>query len=110
VILVISDTILFPMAIDTRTWTLVNPVAAGRARNPEPASRAGDGPIRTVAFFSNSKQHAAEIEAAMGAALARRFGIEPRYFAKPNASVAASAKMIQNIATECDAAVVGSGD
>jgi hypothetical protein len=66
--------------------------------------------LQTVGFFSNSKQHAAEIEAAMAAALKERFEIEARFYRKPNASVPATKEMIANIARECDAVVTGSGD
>jgi hypothetical protein len=68
------------------------------------------GPLRTVGFFSNSKQHAAEIEESMARELEGRFHIEARYYRKPNASVPATAELIKNIATECDAVVTGSGD
>jgi hypothetical protein len=83
------------------------------ARRREPAAaqaKADSRPLNTVAFFSNSKQHAAEIEAAMAAALRERYGVEPRFYSKPNASVGAAPELIVNIATDCDAAVVGSGD
>jgi hypothetical protein len=91
------------------TWTLVDPVA--RRRQPLPAAVAPpDRRLRTIGFFSNSKQHAAEVGAAMAAALRERHGIEARFYSKPNASVGGSDHLIVNIATECDAAVVGSGD
>jgi hypothetical protein len=63
-----------------------------------------------VGFFSNSKQNAAEIQAGMASALAGRFGIAPRFYRKPNASVPAPPELLVNIATECDAVVTGSGD
>jgi hypothetical protein len=63
-----------------------------------------------VGFFSNSKQNAAEIEGAMARALTDRFGIAPRFYRKPNASVPATPELLANIATDCDAVVTGSGD
>jgi hypothetical protein len=46
----------------------------------------------------------------MAAALKERHGVEARFYSKPNASVGAGPELLVNIATECDAAVVGSGD
>lgn len=90
-------------------WILVDPVARRRENAPAVIARRR-GELRTVAFFSNSKQHAAEVEAALAEALVRSNGITPRFYSKPNASVAAAPELLRNIATECDAAVVGSGD
>jgi hypothetical protein len=92
------------------SWVLVDPVAEAR-RSPAPeAAGSRNGPLRTVGFFSNSKQHAAEIEEAMAAAIAERHQVEIRLYRKPNASVSATPELLTNIATECDAVVTGSGD
>lgn len=95
------------------TWRLVDPVARRGAHVPAPALRssASDEPApRIVAFFTNSKQHAVEIEAAVARALSDAHGIEARFYSKPNASVGASTEMLRDIARECHAAVVGTGD
>ena len=91
------------------TWSLVDPIAQQRKMVAAKAVRS-KGTIRTVGFFSNSKQHAAEIEEAMAKALVDRYGIEARFYRKPNASVPGTKELIMNIATECDAVVTGSGD
>jgi hypothetical protein len=97
------------MAAATK-WVLVDPIARSRrAAETAPAQKAGSA-LQTVAFFTNSKQHAAEVEAAMASALKTEHGIEPRFYSKPNASVGATPELLRNIATDCDAAVVGSGD
>jgi hypothetical protein len=93
------------------TWRLVDPVARRAASAAASPPRAGEESApRTVAFFTNSKQHALEIESAMARALSEANGIDARFYSKPNASVGASPQMLRDIAKECDAAVVGTGD
>jgi hypothetical protein len=91
------------------TWSLVDPIAEPRKAVAAKAVRS-KGDVKTIGFFSNSKQHAAEIEEAMANVLVKRYGIEARYYRKPNASVPGTKELIMNIATECDAVVTGSGD
>jgi hypothetical protein len=92
------------------TWMLVDPIALPSAAAAAAATETATGPIRRVGFLSNSKQHAAEIEAAMAEAMATAFAIEPRFYRKPTASVGATAELLRAMAAECDAAIVGSAD
>jgi hypothetical protein len=92
------------------TWVLVDPIARPSAAGIAATAETAAGAIRRVAFLSNSKQHAAEIEAAMAEAMAAAFAIEPRFYAKPNASVGAAPELLRAMAADCDAAIVGSAD
>ena len=82
------------------SWVLVDPVAEAR-RSPPPEARASrTGPLRRVGFFSNSKQHAAEIQEAMAGAIAQSHQIEIRLYRKPNASVSATPELLTNIVAD----------
>jgi hypothetical protein len=95
--------------VPAHRWVLVDPIASPRPTVR--ARRAGRRrQIRTVGFFSNSKQHAAEIEEAIAGSLGARHRFEARFYRKPNASVGGAPELLENIATECDAVFTGSGD
>lgn len=91
-------------------WVLVDPVGKTRRITPRTPAERRDGAPRKVGFFSNSKQHAAEIEEAMAAAIAGRHPVETVFYSKPNASVSATPELIQSIAQECEIVFAGSGD
>lgn len=91
-------------------WVLVDPVGTTRSIVPGVAAKRREGAPRKVGFFSNSKQHAAEIEEAMAMAIAARHHIETAFYSKPNARVGATPELIEAIAQECDVVFAGSGD
>jgi hypothetical protein len=66
--------------------------------------------VKTVGFFSNNKQNAAEIQASLAGWLGRSYGVATRTYRKLNASVPADPRLIDQIVAECDAVVTGSGD
>jgi len=91
-------------------WVLVDPVARARPAAPHATGERREAASRKVGFFSNSKQHAVEIQEAMAAAITDRHHVRTAFYNKPNASVAATQELIQAIAQECDVVFTGSGD
>jgi hypothetical protein len=91
-------------------WVLVDPIARMRPTVPRAPGERREPASRKVGFFSNSKQHAVEIQEAMAAAITARQRVETAFYSKPNASVAATQEQILAIAQECDVVFTGSGD
>jgi hypothetical protein len=91
-------------------WVLVDPIARTRPTAPRAAGERREAVSGKVGFFSNSKQHAVEIQEAMAAAITGRHPVQTAFYSKPNASVAATQELIQAIAQECDVVFTGSGD
>jgi hypothetical protein len=91
-------------------WVLVDPVGRTLGSPAEAfAEHVGWG-ITRVGFYSNSKQHAAEIEEAIADAIGAHHSIEKRFYAKPNASVAGTPDLLGLMARETDVVFTGSGD
>jgi hypothetical protein len=91
-------------------WVLVDPVARTRPTAPRSAGERREAGSRKVGFFSNSKQHAAEIQEAIAGAITTRHRVQTAFYTKPNASVGATEELIEAIAQECDVVFTGSGD
>ncbi|MCK6554895.1 hypothetical protein L6Q96_09995 [Candidatus Binatia bacterium] len=65
---------------------------------------------RTVGFFSNNKPNAAAVLERIEELLTARFGIVGRRYVKFVPSLAADAGLLDEIARDCDAAVVAGFD
>ncbi len=91
-------------------WVLVDPVGKTRQITPRTPAERRPGASRKVGFFSNSKQHAAEIEEAMAAAIGSRLPVETVFYTKRNARVGATPELIRSIVQECEIVFAGSGD
>lgn len=61
---------------------------------------------KTVGFLSNSKTNADKVLEGVATGLVERFGITPRLYAKRVPSIAAEDELLDQLAAECDAAVV----
>jgi hypothetical protein len=86
--------------------TIVNPTSFEAA--PESVPRLGvpslDG--LTVGFLSNSKTNADKVLEGVATGLVARFDITPRLYAKRVPSISATDELLDQVAAECDAAVV----
>ncbi|MCL2584170.1 MAG: hypothetical protein FWE35_17135 [Streptosporangiales bacterium] len=86
--------------------TIVNPTSFEAAPLSVPRHTAPDLTGRTVGFLSNSKMNADKVLEGVATALAERYSIVPRLYAKRVPSIAAEPALLDQIAGECDAAVV----
>lgn len=91
----------FPMGV-----TIVNPTSFEAAPRAIPRATAKDLSGLTVGFLSNSKTNADKVLEGVATGLVARFGITPRLYAKRVPSIAASDELLDQVAAECDAAVV----
>jgi hypothetical protein len=86
--------------------TIVNPTSFEAAPRSIPRTTVGDLTGVTVGFLSNSKMNADKVLEGVATGLVARFGITPRLYAKRVPSIAATDELLDQIAAECDAAVV----
>jgi len=86
--------------------TIVNPTSFEAAPRSVPRLTVGDLRGRTVGFLSNSKMNADKVLEGVATGLVERFGITPRLYNKRVPSIAATDELLDQIAAECDAAVV----
>ena len=90
--------------------TIVNPTSFEAAPRAVPRAAAPDLTGLTVGFLSNSKMNADKVLEGVAAALVARHAITPRFYAKRVPSIAATDELLDQVAAECDAAVVASLD
>jgi hypothetical protein len=91
-------------------WTIVSPVGVRLAdATLEPTPLPDE--IRTIAFLSNHKPNARELEVEL-ARLLSAAGIDARamYFEKPTMAVGADAAVLDELASGADVVVNGVGD
>lgn len=86
--------------------TIVNPTSFEAAPRAIPRATASDLSGLTVGFLSNSKTNADKVLEGVATGLVARFGITPRLYAKRVPSIAATDELLDQVAAECDAAVV----
>ena len=86
--------------------TIVNPTSHEAAPRSIARATAPDLTGLTVGFLSNSKMNADKVLEGVAAALVREYAITPRLYAKRVPSIAATDELLDQIAAECDAAVV----
>jgi len=86
--------------------TIVNPTSFEAAPRSVPRLTVGDLTGLTVGFLSNSKTNADKVLEGVAAGLVARYGISPRLYAKRVPSISATDELLDQIADECDAAVV----
>jgi hypothetical protein len=86
--------------------TIVNPTSFEAAPRSVPRATARDLTGLTVGFLSNSKMDADKVLEGVATGLVERFAITPRLYAKRVPSIAATDELLDQIADECDAAVV----
>ena len=85
---------------------IVNPTSFEAAPRSIPRLTVADLTGLTVGFLSNSKTNADKVLEGVASGLVERFGIVPRLYAKRVPSIAAADELLDQIAAECDAAVV----
>lgn len=86
--------------------TIVNPTSFEAAPRSIPRVTVDDLTGRTVGFLSNSKTNADKVLEGVATGLVERFGITPRLYAKRVPSIASTDELLDQIAAECEAAVV----
>ncbi|MFI8090439.1 hypothetical protein ACIF9R_19290 [Streptomyces sp. NPDC086080] len=86
--------------------TIVNPTSYEAAPRSVPRVTVPDLNGLTVGFLSNSKMNADKVLEGVATALVGRYGITPRLYAKRVPSIAATDELLDQVAEECDAAVV----
>jgi hypothetical protein len=96
-----SDVKEHPMGV-----TIVNPTSFEAAPRAIARVTARDLTGLTVGFLSNSKMNADKVLEGVATGLVERFGITPRLYAKRVPSIAATDELLDQIAGECEAAVV----
>jgi len=85
---------------------IVDPLSAGPTTDAEERIVVDDLTGVAVGFLSNSKTNADAVLEAVAEALVERFGITARLYVKRVPSIAAEPGLLDQIADECDAAVV----
>jgi hypothetical protein len=86
--------------------TLVDPTSSGPASETTTYPRLKDLQGATIGFLSNSKTNAEAILEAVALQLGEKFGITPMLYVKRVPSISAETEMLDEIADQCDAAVV----
>jgi hypothetical protein len=86
--------------------TIVNPTSFEAAPRSISRVTASDLTGLTVGFLSNSKMNADKVLEGVATGLVERFGITPRLYAKRVPSISATDELLDQIADECQAAVV----
>ena len=86
--------------------TIVNPTSFDAAPQSVPRLTVDDLTGLTVGFLSNSKTNADKVLEGVATGLLERYGISPRLYAKRVPSISATDELLDQIAAECDAAVV----
>lgn len=88
----------------------VNPTSAAPSRLNGLRVTVNDLHSRTIGFFSNNKPNAAEVLERVEDLLGDQFRIVARHYMKPSPSVPAKTALLDQIAHECDAVVIGALD
>ena len=84
----------------------VEPIHMEAALAARPRSLEG----KRVALFGNGKLNAERFLDELGGLLQRNFRVDVRKFDKGNASIVAPKKLVDDIVSQCDVAVVAVGD
>ncbi|MBO0842448.1 MAG: hypothetical protein J2O46_04625 [Nocardioides sp.] len=86
--------------------TIVNPTSFEAAPRAIPRVTATDLSGLTVGFLSNSKTNADKVLEGVATGLVAKYGITPRLYAKRVPSISATDELLDQVADECQAAVV----
>ncbi|MFA6300208.1 MAG: hypothetical protein WCS84_12745 [Nocardioides sp.] len=85
---------------------IVNPTSFEAAPRSVPRLRVEDLRGLTVGFLSNSKTNADKVLEGVATGLLARYGITPRLYTKRVPSISATDELLDQVAAECDGAVV----
>lgn len=84
----------------------LEPIHLEAALAPRPSSLQG----KRIALFANGKLNAERFLDELGGLLQHRFGVQVHKFNKGNASIVAPKKLVDEMASQCEVAVVAVGD
>jgi hypothetical protein len=90
--------------MQTMTWKLLTPVSGRAPLSREKAPLRQE--VRRLAFLSNRKPNASLVQREFGG----RIQLPAAFYETHNAGLGAKVELLDRIAAECDAALVGSGD